>query len=118
MRFVDGFDLDGFIADDKTSCAATRCLDIISEATRRLSAAFQALSLKSSISAEGCSPRILPLRPDGAIPRVPAGRRTRPSAERGIRTDPLATRTQTKLVRIGDLRFGTPIRVKGESNLR
>jgi uncharacterized protein with HEPN domain len=28
MRFVDGFDLDGFIADDKTFYAATRCLEI------------------------------------------------------------------------------------------
>jgi uncharacterized protein with HEPN domain len=42
MRFVGGFDLDGFIADDKTFYAATRCLEIISEATRRLSPAFKA----------------------------------------------------------------------------
>src|SRR5271165_2962401 len=36
MRFVDGFDLDAFLADDKTFYAATRCLEIISEASRRL----------------------------------------------------------------------------------
>jgi uncharacterized protein with HEPN domain len=41
MRFVDGLDLDGFLADDKTFYAATRCLEIISEASRRLSAAFK-----------------------------------------------------------------------------
>ena len=32
MRFIDGFDLEGFLADDKTFYAATRCLEIISEA--------------------------------------------------------------------------------------
>ena len=26
LRFVDGLDLDGFLADDKTFYAATRCL--------------------------------------------------------------------------------------------
>jgi uncharacterized protein with HEPN domain len=41
MRFVDGLDLDGFLADDKTFYAATRCLEIISEASRRLPAAFK-----------------------------------------------------------------------------
>lgn len=41
MRFVDGLDLDGFLADDKTFYAATRCLEIISEASRRLSPAFK-----------------------------------------------------------------------------
>jgi uncharacterized protein with HEPN domain len=41
MRFVDGLDLDGFLADDRTFYAATRCLEIISEASRRLSAAFK-----------------------------------------------------------------------------
>jgi uncharacterized protein with HEPN domain len=41
MRFVDGLDLDGFLADDKTFYAATRCLEIISEASRRLSSAFK-----------------------------------------------------------------------------
>ena len=39
-RFVDGFDLDAFLADDKTFYAATRCLEIISEASRRLPPAF------------------------------------------------------------------------------
>ncbi|MGO9744007.1 MAG: DUF86 domain-containing protein [Roseiarcus sp.] len=42
MRFVDGFDLDAFLADDKTFYSATRCLEIISEASRRLSSAFKA----------------------------------------------------------------------------
>jgi uncharacterized protein with HEPN domain len=42
MRFVDGYDLDLFLADDKTFYAATRCLEIISEASRRLSPAFKA----------------------------------------------------------------------------
>ena len=41
MRFVDGFDLDAFLADDKTFYAATRCLEIISEASRRLPIAFK-----------------------------------------------------------------------------
>jgi hypothetical protein len=40
MRFVDGFDLDGF--DDETFYAATRRLEIISEASRRLTPAFKA----------------------------------------------------------------------------
>ena len=40
-RFVNGLDLDGFLADDKTFYAATRCLEIISEASRRLSLAFK-----------------------------------------------------------------------------
>ena len=35
-RFVHGLDLDGFLNDDKTFHAATRCLEIISEASRRL----------------------------------------------------------------------------------
>ena len=38
---VDGLDLDAFRADDKTFYAATRCLEIISEASRRLSRAFK-----------------------------------------------------------------------------
>ena len=41
MRFVDGFDLDAFLADDKTFYAATRCLEIISEASRRLPLTFK-----------------------------------------------------------------------------
>ena len=41
MRFVDGLDLDAFLADDKTFYAATRCLEIISEASRRLPLAFK-----------------------------------------------------------------------------
>src|SRR3984957_12334199 len=41
MRFVDGLDLDGFVADDKAFYAATRCLEIISEASRDLSSAFK-----------------------------------------------------------------------------
>ena len=41
-RFVDGLDLDAFLADDKTFYAATRCLEIISEASRRLPSAFKA----------------------------------------------------------------------------
>ena len=41
MRVVHGFDLDGFLNDDKTFYAATRCLEIISEASRRLTPAFK-----------------------------------------------------------------------------
>ena len=41
MRFIDGFDLDGFLADDKTFYAATRCLENISEASRRLPSTFK-----------------------------------------------------------------------------
>jgi uncharacterized protein with HEPN domain len=41
MRFVAGLDLDAFLADDKTFYAATRCLEIISEASRRLPPAFK-----------------------------------------------------------------------------
>ncbi len=37
IRFVEGLDLDAFLADDKTYYAATRCLEIISQASRRLS---------------------------------------------------------------------------------
>jgi uncharacterized protein with HEPN domain len=35
--FVDGFDYDHFVADMRTFYAVTRCLEIISEASRRLS---------------------------------------------------------------------------------
>ena len=41
MRFVQGLDLDGFLTDEKSFYAATRCLEIISEASRRLSPAFK-----------------------------------------------------------------------------
>lgn len=41
MRFVNGLELDGFLADDKTIYAATRCLEIISEASGPLSPAFK-----------------------------------------------------------------------------
>ena len=40
-RFVRGIDLEEFLKDDKTFYAATRCLEIISEASRRLSPAFK-----------------------------------------------------------------------------
>jgi uncharacterized protein with HEPN domain len=42
LRLVDGLDLDGFLGDDKTFYAATRCLEIVSEASRRLTPAFKA----------------------------------------------------------------------------
>ncbi len=42
LRFVEGYDIDAFVADDKTFYAATRCLEIISEASRRLSPTFKA----------------------------------------------------------------------------
>ena len=42
MRFVSGLDFDAFLADDKTFYAATRWLEIISEASRRLPPAFKA----------------------------------------------------------------------------
>jgi len=41
VRFVRGLDLVGFIEDDKSFYAATRCLEIISEASRRLSPDFR-----------------------------------------------------------------------------
>ncbi len=41
MRFVHGLDLDDFLNDDKSLYAATRCLEIISEASRRLSPVFK-----------------------------------------------------------------------------
>ena len=41
MRFIEGFDLDAFLADDKTFYATTRCLEIISEASRRLPPSFK-----------------------------------------------------------------------------
>jgi len=40
-RFVAGLDLGGFLANDKTFYAATRCLEVISEASRRLPPAFK-----------------------------------------------------------------------------
>ena len=36
QEFIQGFDASGFIADAKTVYAVTRCLEIISEASRRL----------------------------------------------------------------------------------
>jgi uncharacterized protein with HEPN domain len=39
--FVDGLDLESFLADMKSFYAATRCLEIISEASRKLSPAFK-----------------------------------------------------------------------------
>ena len=36
-RFVGGLELKDFLTDDKTFYAVTRCLEIISEASRRLS---------------------------------------------------------------------------------
>nr|WP_158813636.1 HepT-like ribonuclease domain-containing protein [Methylocapsa sp. S129] len=41
MRFVRGLDLETFLVDDKSFYAATRCLEIISEASRRLSPVFK-----------------------------------------------------------------------------
>jgi uncharacterized protein with HEPN domain len=41
MRFLHGLDLEAFLADEKSFYAATRCLEIISEASRRLSPAFK-----------------------------------------------------------------------------
>jgi len=40
-RFVEGFDLQTFLVDDKTFYAVTRCLEIVSEASRRLSPSFK-----------------------------------------------------------------------------
>jgi uncharacterized protein with HEPN domain len=40
-QFVRGLDLEGFLADMKSFYAATRALEIISEASRRLSPAFK-----------------------------------------------------------------------------
>jgi uncharacterized protein with HEPN domain len=41
-HFVDGFDYDRFLADMRTFYATTRCLEIISEASRRLSPGLKA----------------------------------------------------------------------------
>ncbi len=41
MQFVHGLDLESFLADIKSFYAATRCLEIISEASRRLSPGFK-----------------------------------------------------------------------------
>jgi uncharacterized protein with HEPN domain len=40
--FVQGFDYERFLADMRTFYAVTRCLEIISEASRRLSAEMKA----------------------------------------------------------------------------
>jgi len=42
LRFVEGYDHEAFLHDDKTFYAATRCLEIISEASRQLSPSFKA----------------------------------------------------------------------------
>lgn len=41
-HFVEGFEYDTFAADLRTVYAPTRCLEIISEASRRLPAALKA----------------------------------------------------------------------------
>jgi uncharacterized protein with HEPN domain len=41
MQFVHGLDLESFLGDIKSFYAATRCLEIISEASRKLSPAFK-----------------------------------------------------------------------------
>jgi uncharacterized protein with HEPN domain len=35
-RFLDGFTMESFAADERTVYAVTRCLEIVSEASRRL----------------------------------------------------------------------------------
>ena len=41
-RFVSGFDDEAFLADARTVYAVTRCLEVISEASRRLPAGLKA----------------------------------------------------------------------------
>ncbi len=41
QTFVEGLDYDTFLADTRTFYAVTRCLDIISEASPRLSPAIR-----------------------------------------------------------------------------
>jgi uncharacterized protein with HEPN domain len=41
-NFVTGFDCEAFIADERTVYAVTRCLEVISEASRRLPADLKA----------------------------------------------------------------------------
>jgi hypothetical protein len=53
MRFVDGFDLDAFLADDKTFYAATRCLEIISEGVVSSAGCLQGTVSKNPLEA-GC----------------------------------------------------------------
>jgi uncharacterized protein with HEPN domain len=36
LSFTEGFDYEAFVADPRTVYAVTRCLEIISEASRRL----------------------------------------------------------------------------------
>ena len=36
QQFIEGLDFEDFIADDKTTYAVIRCLEIIGEATKRL----------------------------------------------------------------------------------
>jgi len=41
MRFVDGFDLDAFRADEKTFYAVARCVEIMDEVSKRLPSTFE-----------------------------------------------------------------------------
>lgn len=41
LGYIDGITLDQFKADERTFLAASRCLEIISEASRRLPAEFK-----------------------------------------------------------------------------
>lgn len=54
-RFTDGLDKDAFPADERTIYAVTRCLEIVSEASRRLTeemkARYPAISWKQMAAA-------------------------------------------------------------------
>src|SRR5271165_2685746 len=41
MRFVDGFDLDAFRADEKTFYAVARCVEIMDEVSKRFPSTFE-----------------------------------------------------------------------------
>lgn len=52
-RFVHGLDFVAFPEDDKTFFAATRCLEIISEASRQLSPDFKQRVSRNSMEGRG-----------------------------------------------------------------
>jgi uncharacterized protein with HEPN domain len=51
--FVEGFDFSRFAADPRTFHAVTRCLEIISEASRRIPAEVKARHPLDSLAANG-----------------------------------------------------------------
>jgi uncharacterized protein with HEPN domain len=52
-RFAAGFDSAAFVADERTVYAVTRCLEIISEASRRLSDELKGAASAHRMEANG-----------------------------------------------------------------